>query len=59
MPSYVVTGTWVQNAAGQWMFADQERTYAKEWAAVHNPYASAENGQSAMTGSGLTRPDFS
>lgn len=47
MPSYVVTGTWVQNAAGQWMFADQERTYAKEWAAVHNPYASAENGQSA------------
>ena len=47
MPSYVVTGTWVQNAAGQWMFADQERTYAKERAAVHNPYASAENGQSA------------
>ena len=47
LPSYVVTGTWVQNAAGQWMFADQARTYAKEWAAVHNPYASAENGQSA------------
>lgn len=47
LPSYVVTGTWVQNAVGQWMFADQARTYAKEWAAVHNPYASAENGQSA------------
>ncbi len=37
----------MQNAAGQWMFADKARTYAKEWAAVHNPYASAENGQSA------------
>ena len=47
MPSYVVTGTWMQNAAGQWMFADKERTYAKEWAAVHNPYASTADGQSA------------
>lgn len=47
LPSYVVTGTWVQNAAGQWMFADKERIYAKEWAAVHNPYASIEAGQSA------------
>ena len=47
MPSYVVTGTWMQNAAGQWMFADKERTYAKEWAAVHNPYASTAAGQSA------------
>ena len=47
LPSYVVTGTWMQNAVGQWMFADKERTYAKEWAAVHNPYASAAAGQSA------------
>lgn len=47
LPSYVVTGTWMQNAAGQWMFADKERTYAMEWAAVHNPYASTEAGQSA------------
>ena len=46
MPSYVVTGTWVQNAAGQWMFADRDRTYAKEWAAVHNPYANTAVGQS-------------
>lgn len=46
LPSYVVTGTWMQNAAGQWMFADKERTYAKEWAAVHNPYASTAAGQS-------------
>ncbi len=45
LPSYVVTGTWVQNAAGQWMFADQERTYANEWAAVHNPYADTAAGQ--------------
>ena len=29
------------------MFADKERTYAKEWAAVHNPYASTEAGQHA------------
>lgn len=47
MPSYVVTGTWMQNAAGQWTFADKERAYAKEWAAVYNPYADKSAGQSA------------
>ncbi len=45
MPSYVVTGTWIQNGAGRWMFADNTRTYAGEWAAVHNPYADTKSGQ--------------
>lgn len=48
LPEYAVTGTWMQNAAGNWMFADKERTYAGEWAAVHNPYASLAAGQSAF-----------
>ena len=47
LPSYVVTGTWAQNAAGQWIFMDSARTFANEWAAIHNPYASAAAGQSS------------
>lgn len=47
LPEYVVTGTWIQNAAGRWIFTDEARTYANEWAAVHNPYADASAGQSA------------
>ena len=47
LPSYAVTGTWVQNAAGRWMFMDSVRTFANEWAAVHNPYANTASGQSA------------
>lgn len=47
LPSYVVTGTWMQNAAARWLFTDNTRTYAGEWAAVHNPYADTSAGQSA------------
>lgn len=46
LPSYVVTGTWTQKEDGHWMFADKERTYKKEWAAVCNPYANTAAGQS-------------
>lgn len=46
LPKYVVTGTWFQNASGKWLFADETRTYANEWAAIHNPYADASAGQS-------------
>lgn len=48
IPDYVVTGTWFQNAAGKWMFTDGSRTYANEWAAIHNPYANTAIGQSAF-----------
>ena len=48
LPSYVVTGKWIQNAAGKWLFTDQKRTYVNEWAAVHNPYADTLKGQSAF-----------
>ena len=48
LPSYVVTGKWIQNAAGKWLFTDNKRTYANEWAAVHNPYADTAKGQSAF-----------
>ncbi|MDD3252936.1 MAG: hypothetical protein PHV18_10270 [Lachnospiraceae bacterium] len=48
LPAYVVTGTWSQNDAGKWMFTDGDRTYANEWAAVRNPYANPEAGQSAF-----------
>ena len=48
LPEYVVTGTWIQNAAGRWLFTDQKRTFADEWAAVHNPYADSAKGQSAF-----------
>ncbi len=48
LPEYAVTGTWMQNAAGRWMFTDGKRTYANEWAAIHNPYANVAAGQSAF-----------
>lgn len=48
LPSYVVSGTWIQNAAGKWLFTDDTRTYAGEWAAVHNPYANPSIGQSTF-----------
>ena len=45
LPDYVVTGTWVENAQHNWLFTDDKRTYANEWAAVHNPYADKGIGQ--------------
>lgn len=45
LPDYVVTGTWVENAQHNWLFTDDKRTYANEWAAVHNPYADKSIGQ--------------
>lgn len=39
-PQGAVTGTWVQDAAGNWLFTGNGRTYASEWAYIHNPYAS-------------------
>lgn len=48
LPDYVVSGTWVQNAAGKWLFTGNGRTYVNEWAAVHNPYADASIGQSTF-----------
>lgn len=38
-PAGAVTGTWVQDAAGRWLFTGDGRTYASEWAYIHNPYA--------------------
>lgn len=38
-PVGAVTGTWVQDAAGRWLFTGNGRTYASEWAYIHNPYA--------------------
>lgn len=38
-PTGAVTGTWVQDAAGRWLFTGNGRTYASEWAYIHNPYA--------------------
>ncbi len=46
LPGYVVSGTWIQNGAGKWLFVDEKRTYADEWAAVHNPYANTAAGHS-------------
>ena len=40
-PSGAVTGIWVQDAAGHWLFTGNDRTYAGEWAYIHNPYAAA------------------
>lgn len=47
IPDYVVTGTWTQLDGGNWMFADTERSYVNEWAAVRNPYADLSAGQEA------------
>lgn len=51
LPSYVVSGTWVQDNTGKWLFTTtgaSGRTYANEWAAVHNPYADTSKGQSSF-----------
>lgn len=40
-PQGSVTGTWVQAANGNWLFASKERSYSNEWAYIHNPYAGA------------------
>lgn len=44
LPSYVISGTWVKDNTGNWLFTSG-RTYANEWAAVHNPYADITKGQ--------------
>lgn len=44
-PAGSVTGTWIQTADGSWIFSAGGRTYCKEWAYVHNPYADIEKGQ--------------
>lgn len=38
-PAGAVTGEWLQTAPGQWIFKSNGRTYADEWAFIHNPYA--------------------
>lgn len=38
-PAGAVSGTWVQDGAGNWLFTGNGRTYANEWAYIHNPYA--------------------
>ena len=38
-PSGSVTGIWTQTLDGKWMFTENERTYADEWAYIYNPYA--------------------
>lgn len=35
-----ITGIWVKDGAGRWLFTSNGRTYANEWAYIHNPYAS-------------------
>lgn len=47
LPSYVVRGSWSQDASGRWQFSSEERIYKNEWAAIYNPYADAAKGQSA------------
>ena len=48
LPSYVVSGQWTF-VDGKWMFADASgAAYANKWAAVVNPYANTEAGQSAF-----------
>lgn len=38
-PAGAVIGTWIQTADGRWTFTAGGRTYASEWAYIHNPYA--------------------
>ena len=38
-PEGSVTGVWVQDGAGRWLFTSEGRTFAGEWAYIHNPYA--------------------
>lgn len=37
-----VTGEWLQTADGRWMFKSAGRTYANEWAYIHNPFAAED-----------------
>lgn len=39
-PKGSITGVWVQDGSGRWIFTSGGRTYAGEWAYIHNPYAS-------------------
>ena len=48
IPEYVVAGNWWKNADGTWQFEAGGRSYASEWAAVHNPYADPAKGQSTF-----------
>ena len=48
IPEYVVAGNWRKNADGTWQFEAGGRSYASEWAAVHNPYADPAKGQSTF-----------
>ncbi len=45
MLSYAVTGIWTKMEDGTWIFADKDRSYQNEWAAVFNPYANVDAGQ--------------
>lgn len=46
LPDYVVAGNWSQGEDGKWRFSDKVRFYADEWAAIVNPYADPNLGQS-------------
>lgn len=39
-PSGAVTGEWIQTADEKWTFVSGGRSFANEWAYIHNPYAS-------------------
>lgn len=39
-PTGAVTGIWVQDATGQWLFTGSGRTFTNEWAYIHNPFGS-------------------
>lgn len=41
-PAGSVTGEWIRTADGKWAFLSGGRTYASEWAYIHNPYAAAD-----------------
>lgn len=38
-PTGSIVGTWVNTADGKWAFTANGRTYNKEWAYIHNPFA--------------------
>ena len=38
-PSGAVTGTWTQDADGNWLFTADGHNYTNEWAYIYNPYA--------------------
>jgi len=46
LPAYVVKGTWIITADGNWTFTDSTGlAYKNKWAAVYNPYANPALGQ--------------